>query len=201
MTKIKLCGLKRQCDIEYANLLMPDFIGFVFAPKSRRYICYDKAEKLREQLDANIIPVGVFVNEKAENIIYLASKKIIGAVQLHGTEDNTYIEKLREETDCPIIQAFGIKSEDDSKRAQMSIADYIMLDAGGGTGTRFDHSLIGSIKRDFFLAGGLDGNNVAETINKYHPYAVDVSSSIETDGIKDKDKMISFVKAVRNGGK
>lgn len=201
MTKIKLCGLKRPCDIEFANALMPDFIGFVFAPQSRRYVTYEEAEELRKMLNRKIISVGVFVNEEIENISLLVNKNIIGIIQLHGTEDNTYIRELKAKTDCSIIQAFGIKTKSDIEKAKMSEADYIMLDSGGGTGTLFDHSLIKSIKRDFFLAGGLDCGNVAEAIRKYSPYAVDASSSLETDGVKDMDKMTAFVKAVRNGGK
>ncbi|MBR0277034.1 MAG: phosphoribosylanthranilate isomerase [Clostridia bacterium] len=201
MTKIKLCGLKRPCDIEFANLLKPDYIGFVFAPKSRRYITFIEADKLRDKLDSSVVSVGVFVNEATENIVRLANKRIIGAVQLHGTEDNTYIEKLRSKIDCPIIQAFSVKTDKDIEKAKMSIADYIMLDSGGGTGTQFNHLLIKSIGREFFLAGGLDSRNVKEVIYKYTPYAVDASSSLETDGVKDKDKMAAFVKAVRNGGK
>ena len=200
MTKIKLCGLRRNRDIDYVNKLLPDFIGFVFAPKSKRYVSFDEAQALRERLDNQIIPVGVFVNEEIENIKYLVNSNIIGAVQLHGSEDNEYIRKLRVDVDCPIIQAFKIENETDIKKAEESDADYIMLDSGGGTGETFDHLLINDIKRDFFLAGGLDSENVREAIEICKPYAVDASSSLETDGFKDKDKMEAFVKAVRYGG-
>lgn len=200
MTKIKLCGLKRPCDIEYANDLMPDYIGFVFALKSKRYVSFDEAEKLREKLNEGITPVGVFVNEPIENIEYLVNENIIGMVQLHGSEDNEYIKELRSKVKCPIIQAFRIENEEDIINAEKSEADYIMLDSGGGTGETFNHSLINDIKRDFFLAGGLDSGNVYDAILECKPYAVDASSSLETDGVKDKDKMAAFVKAVRNGG-
>lgn len=200
MTKVKLCGLKRPCDIEYANELMPDFIGFVFAFKSRRFVSYDKAENLRKKLNEDITPVGVFVNEPIENIVYLVNKNIIGMVQLHGSEDNDYIKELRSKVNCPIIQAFHIEAEQDIAKAEKSEADLIMLDSGGGTGETFNHSLISNINRDFFLAGGLDSENVYDAISKFNPYAVDASSSLETDGAKDKDKITAFVKAVRNGG-
>lgn len=197
MTKIKLCGLTRPCDIDYANELMTDFIGFVFAPKSKRFITFDDAEKLRKKLNGGITPVGVFANETTENIEYLVKRNIIGMVQLHGDEDNEYIRLLRSKISCPVIQAFRIENENDIKTAEKSEADYIMLDSGGGTGKSFDHSLISSIKRDFFLAGGLNCGNVYEAISKYQPYAVDASSSLETDGVKDKDKMTAFVNAAR----
>ena len=201
MTKIKLCGLKRSRDIEYANELMPDFIGFVFAPKSKRYVSFDEAAELRKKLNEGIIPVGVFVNEPTENIVSLVNRSIIGIVQLHGSENNEYIKELRSKVNCTIIQAFRIETEPDIIKAQKSEADYIMLDSGGGTGETFDHSLIRNLKRDFFLAGGLDSDNVYDAVLKCAPYAVDASSSLETDGVKDKEKMTAFVKAVRNGGK
>lgn len=201
MTKIKLCGLTRPCDIEYANALMPDFIGFVFAPASKRYVTPDTAQTLREKLNANITPVGVFVNAAIEDIVYLVNRNIIGMVQLHGSEDAEYIQKLRSMVNCPIIQAFHIETKQDIINAEKSKADYIMLDSGGGTGKTFDHSLIRSIQRDFFLAGGLDSENVSMAIAACRPYAVDASSSLETDGVKDKNKMTAFVKAVKNGGK
>lgn len=200
MTRIKLCGLKRPCDIEYANELMPDFIGFVFAPKSKRYVSFDEAKVLKENLNGGIISVGVFVNEPIENIEKLTRSNIIDMVQLHGNEDNEYIKNLRSKVSCPIIQAFQIKEKQDIADANKSEADYILLDSGTGSGEVFNHSLMQDIKRDFFLAGGLDSENVYDAISKYKPYAVDASSSLETDGVKDKDKMTAFVKAVRNGG-
>lgn len=199
MTKIKLCGLKRRCDIEYANRLMPDFIGFVFAPKSKRYVTFDQAAALRTNLREGIIPVGVFVDEPTENIKELTERNIIGMVQLHGNEDNEYIKRLRREISCPIIQAFRIESSLDVKKAEASEADFIMLDSGGGTGRPFNHSLTVGIKRKFFLAGGLDSGNVREAIEKCAPYAVDASSSLETGGVKDINKMTAFAEAVRQG--
>ena len=200
MTKIKLCGLKRECDIDYVNELMPDFVGFVFAVKSKRYVTFEQAEKLQSKLNDAIIPVGVFVDEDIKNIEYLVNCGIIGAVQLHGNEDNEYIRILRTKVNCPIIQAFHIENKADIAKAEKSQADFIMLDSGGGTGKTFEHSLIKNIKRDFFLAGGLGSENVVKAISKCKPYAVDASSSLETDGVKDKNKMTAFVDAVRHGG-
>ncbi|MBQ7980911.1 MAG: phosphoribosylanthranilate isomerase [Oscillospiraceae bacterium] len=197
MTKIKLCGLTRPCDIEYVNELLPEYIGFVFAPKSRRYISPEKAEVLREHLDDRITPVGVFVDEKIEIIADLIKRKIIDIVQLHGNESEQYIEDLRRVIDCPVIKAFRIESEADIVSANNSSADYVLLDSGGGTGKVFDHSLLKDIARPYFLAGGLTPENVETAVKQLKSFAVDVSSSLETDGFKDKIKMTAFVNAVR----
>lgn len=197
MTKIKLCGLTRPCDIECVNELLPEYIGFVFEPKSRRYISPEKAEVLREHLDDRITPVGVFVDEKIEIIADLIKRKIIDIVQLHGNESEQYIEDLRRVIDCPVIKAFRIESEADIVSANNSSADYVLLDSGGGTGKVFDHSLLKDIARPYFLAGGLTPENVETAVKQLKSFAVDVSSSLETDGFKDKIKMTAFVNAVR----
>ncbi len=197
MTKIKLCGLTRPCDIEYVNELLPEYIGFVFAPKSRRYISPEKAEFLREHLDDRITPVGVFVDEKIEVIADLIKRKIINIVQLHGNESEKYITGLRRVIDCPVIKAFRIESEADIVSANNSSADYVLLDSGGGMGKVFDHSLLKDIARPYFLAGGLTPENVETAVKQLKSFAVDVSSSLETDGFKDKIKMTAFVNAVR----
>ena len=199
MTKIKLCGMMQPCDIYHANELMPDFIGFVFAAGSKRCVTWEQARLMRSRLNDGITPVGVFVNETIENIEYLVDEDIIQIVQLHGSEDNDYVKRLRSKVTCPIIQAFRIETKQDIAIAAESEADYIMLDSGGGTGECFNHSLIGGIRRDFFLAGGLCSENVGSAISLCKPYAVDASSSLETKGIKDKNKMTAFVKAVRCG--
>lgn len=197
MTKIKLCGLSRPCDIEIANELKPDYIGFVFVSKSKRYVTYEKAMELKNRLSPEIQAVGVFVNEHPQNIAKLLQICTIDIVQLHGDEDDEYIKQLRMLTDKPIIKAFRIETEKDIKNAEQSTADYILLDSGAGTGTVFDWELVKSIKRPYFLAGGLNFDNVAEAVKTLLPFAVDVSSGIETDGVKDKSKMAAFVAAVR----
>lgn len=198
MTKIKLCGLKRPQDIQAANELLPAYIGFVFAPKSRRYVHPDRAEELRRMLNPGIIPVGVFVNETPETVAALLDRGIIDIAQLHGKEDAAYIRRLRQLTKKPLIQAFRIDTPADVAAAQASTADYVLLDSGaGGTGTCFDWSLLQDIQRPYFLAGGLTPENVGGAVATLHPYAVDVSSGIETDGAKDKEKMTQFVRAVR----
>ena len=197
MTKIKLCGLSRICDIEAANRLKPEYICFVFLPKSKRYVTYEKAKELKSLLSPDIKVVGVFVDESAEIVARLLNDGTIDIAQLHGGEDEEYISRLRKLTGKPIIKAFRIESEEDIARAEKSSADHILLDSGMGTGKVFDWSLIQSIKRPYFLAGGLDCDNVGEAIKKLRPYAVDVSSGIETNGLKDKEKMAAFVAKVR----
>lgn len=198
MTKIKLCGLTRACDIAHVNTLHPEYIGFVFAANSRRCLSPQAAGQLREKLRPEIIPVGVFVDETKEAITDLLKQGTIQAVQLHGTEDDAYIRSLRNVSDCPIIKAFRIKTKEDIEAANRSPADFVLLDSGGGTGRPFDWSLLRYIRRDYFLAGGLTPENVGEAISALHPFAVDASSSLETDGVKSPAKMSAFVCAVRN---
>lgn len=197
MTRIKLCGLSRACDIEAANELKPEYIGFVFAKKSKRYITPEKAAELKRLLDPEIKAVGVFVNEDPETVADLLDSGIIDIAQLHDSEDENYIKQLRQLTDKPIIKAFRIKTAGDIKNAEQSTADYVLLDSGAGTGTVFDWKLIQNIKRPYFLAGGLSLDNVENAVKQLKPYAVDVSSGIETNGYKDKTKMAAFVAAVR----
>lgn len=197
MVKIKFCGIKRIEDIDICNELKPDYIGFVFFDRSKRFIKPIDAKTLKEKLDRSIKSVGVFVNEEIDKIVEIVNEGIIDLVQLHGDEDDEYIRHLKEKTKTPIIKAFKILSKNDIIGANESIADYVLLDSGAGTGMIFDWELIKGIKRDYFLAGGLDQNNVAEAIEKLNTFAVDVSSGIETDGYKNKNKMIEFIKKVR----
>jgi len=197
MTKIKLCGLSRQCDIEWANELKPDYIGFIFWSKSKRNVSPEKAKELKALLSPDIKAVGVFVDEPIENIAKLLSDNIIDLAQLHGSEDEEYIARLRTLSDKPIIKAFLLKSKEDAERAEKSTADHILLDSGMGTGKGFDRSLLKNISRPYFLAGGLYPENVGIAVDTLSPYAVDVSSGIETDNFKDRNKMTAFVNAVR----
>ncbi|WP_331489070.1 phosphoribosylanthranilate isomerase [Parablautia intestinalis] len=197
MAKIKMCGLFHPCDIRAANEIKPEYIGFVFSPGSRRYVTYGQASELKALLEPDIRAVGVFVDENPKTVADLLDQGVIDIVQLHGREDESYIKKLRTLTDCPVIQAFCVKNEYDAAQAQRSTADYILLDSGAGTGTIFDWKLIQDIQRPYFLAGGLSPDNVGEAVRYLYPYAVDVSSGIETDGRKDKIKMAAFAAAVR----
>lgn len=197
MTKIKLCGIQRYEDIDVVNELLPDYIGFVFAKKSKRFISYDMAKSLKKRLDKRVKAVGVFVNESIENIIYLVRNDIIDLIQLHGDEDREYISKLKNYVNTPVIKAFRIKYKDDINNLYKEGSDFILLDAGAGDGKTLDESILKDFKDDYFLAGGLSPDNIYEKITALHPFGVDVSSGIETGGKKDADKMRKFVKLVR----
>lgn len=197
MTEIKLCGLRRPLDIVAANGLKPEYIGFVFARKSKRYVGPEKAMELKQLLLPDIKAVGVFVNEELSVVADLLNKGVIDVAQLHGSESEEYVAELKKATGKPVIRAFKVATADDVATAVTSSADYILLDAGAGDGVTFDWSIVKDVKRPFFLAGGLNPGNVADAVAAVHPYAVDVSSGIETDGFKDIDKMTAFVKAVR----
>ena len=197
MTKIKFCGLKRKADIEAANALKPDYIGFVFAKDSRRYISPENAAVLKSQLSSEISAVGVFVNERPEYIASLLDDGLIDLAQLHGDEDEAYISRLKVLTGKPVIKAFRITSTSEAMEASASSADMILLDSGTGSGRTFNWQLIKEIRRPYFLAGGLDPVNAGDAVRLLDPWAVDVSSGIETDGLKDIEKMAAFAAAVR----
>ena len=199
MTKIKLCGLSRIQDIETANTLKPDYIGFVFAAKSKRRVTQLQAAELKSKLNPETKAVGVFLDDDLDMVAGMMNLGIVDVVQLHGSEDEEYIKKLRVITDKPIIKAFVINMAEDVKRAEQSTADYILLDGGKGSGKVFDWSLLKEIKRPYFLAGGLNTENAAQAVASLKPFAVDVSTGIETDGFKDAEKMTAFVAAVRKG--
>ena len=201
MTRIKFCGLTRKCDIEAVNELGPEYIGFVFWPRSKRVVTREQASELKAMLDPSIKAVGVFVDEDIEVVKSLLNDDIIDIAQLHGSEDGTYINDLKMSTGKPVIKAFKIRSEDDGRQAEESPADMVLLDSGMGTGKTFNWEIIKGIKRPFFLAGGLAPDNAAEAIRELHPYALDVSSGIETEGIKDTKKMTDFYEAVRKEDK
>ncbi len=197
MINVKLCGLTRPCDIAWANAVQADYAGFVFAGKKRR-VSDDTAAVLRRQLDSRIPAVGVFVDEAMEHIVSLVAAGTIQLVQLHGHEDEAYIKALRQVVAVPLIQAFAVAAPADIDKAQQSQADYILLDNGpGGTGTVFDWNLLQQVNRPYFLAGGLTPENVAAAV-RFHPFALDVSSGIESNGVKDKYKIETFMAQVRS---
>ena len=197
MTKIKLCGMMSPKDVITARDLGADYVGFILTEGFRRSVGLGTFCELQSYLTGSETKkVGVFVDEPIDGIVKFYAE-MLDFIQLHGSEDEDYIHRLRMHTDKPIIKAFTVKSEEDIEAAKHSSADYILLDSGTGTGETFDHSLIRDIGRPFFLAGGLTAQNVAEAIEAYSPFAVDASSSLETEGRKDKNKMTAFVKAVR----
>ncbi len=197
MTRIKMCGLRRPEDVEAVNELRPEYIGFVFFPGSRRYVTPETARALKTELNPEIKAVGVFVDEKPETVAKLLAEGTIDMAQLHGHEDEAYLAALRKMTDKPLIRAFRIRSAEDALQAQVSSADGILLDAGAGDGKTFDWSWLRQVERPYFLAGGLNRENAGRAVRELKPYAVDVSSGIETDGFKDIIKMRAFVRAVR----
>ncbi|WP_413853781.1 phosphoribosylanthranilate isomerase [Candidatus Ruminimicrobium bovinum] len=197
MTKIKICGLFRECDIEYVNEAMPDYIGFVFA-KSRRQVTKETAQKLKNKLNKEILSVGVFVNEDMNNIVEICNENIINFIQLHGDEDENYISDLKKVCSKKIIKAIKVKTATDIIRWRNCQADYLMFDAGMGQGKTFDWNLLNNFIRPYFLAGGINENNIESAI-KLNPYCIDVSSGVETNKVKDKNKILTLVRRVKNG--
>lgn len=197
-TKIKICGLKCPEDIAYVNEAKPDYCGFIIEfPKSSRNVTGDQVRILIAELDKNIIPVGVFVNAAPERVEELLLDGSIRIAQLHGQEDDDYIRRIQKNTGSQVIKAFSVKAAQDIELALKSPADYILLDqGGGGTGQTFDWSLIPEIKRPFFLAGGLGADNLEQAVDTIRPYAVDLSSSVEKDGVKDRSKILEAVSLV-----
>ena len=197
-TKIKFCGLSRNCDIETANVLSPDYVGFVFAKNSRRCVSFARAKELKALLAPGILTVGVFVNEDPRTVAAFLEAGVIDAAQLHGDEDTDYIRGLKSLTKAPLIKDFGLRSIHDLPAVERCPADLVLLDSpGGGTGRLFDWQLLENIQRPYFLAGGLSAENVGEAIARLRPFGVDVSSGIETGGYKDREKMTAFAAAAR----
>ena len=228
MTRIKLCGLTRIQDIEIANKLKPEYIGFIFWDRSSRNVSAIQAARLKGKLDPEIKAVGVFVNAPAEQVISYYNVGIIDIAQLHGNENEEYIKKLHDAgltvikafkmkktgeninlagnanietpekpTGNAITETYGKSTDDVITEAVKSSADYIMFDPGKGEGATFNWQLIKGIKREFFLAEGLIPENIEKAVETVQPFAVDVSSGIETNGHKDPDKMAAFVKNTR----
>ncbi|MBP3274567.1 MAG: phosphoribosylanthranilate isomerase [Butyrivibrio sp.] len=212
MTQIKLCGLSRMADIEIVNELRPEYIGFVFWEKSSRFISRDEALKLRTALLPNIKAVGVFVDEDVSKVAALLKDGIIDVAQLHGHEDSSYVERLRNlSPGSEIIKALKVRDKESFLKGLDGFAlagpDFFLLDSGTGSGQTFNWEVLKSpevrsklkeASKGWFLAGGLDPDNVTLAVKELRPMAVDVSSGIETEGKKDPGKMRAFVKAVRD---
>ncbi|GBU25458.1 phosphoribosylanthranilate isomerase [Fibrobacteria bacterium R8-3-H12] len=192
MPKIKICGLFREQDIEFANEAKPDFIGFVFA-KSHRRINPETAALYKQRLNPQITTVGVFVNAEILSIVKLYNSGIINIAQLHGSESEEYINALKETCNIPVIKAVNIES------AMPANADYLLFDNGkGGTGKAFDWNLIPKCNKEFFLAGGINLNNIKEAA-KLGPYGIDLSSGVENEkGEKDREKIIEACRIVKD---
>lgn len=198
--KIKMCGLCREIDIVYTNGVRPHYAGFVFA-ESKRRVSMEQAAAFRRLLDPQIEAVGVFVNEDLDKIAELCEKGVIQIVQLHGDETDEYIRQLRNKTDAKIIKAVRVRDMRDVRSAQELPVDYLLLDTYrkgvyGGTGESFDWSLLETIEKPFFLAGGISAENIKMAL-KTGAYCLDISGGVETEGKKDQKKMQEIMREVR----
>ncbi|MDR3271716.1 MAG: phosphoribosylanthranilate isomerase [Peptococcaceae bacterium] len=201
MSKLKICGLFRECDIEWVNEAAPEYIGFVFA-HSKRQVSLPLAERLRTRLNTGITPVGVFVNAPLPHIAALYRAGIIEIAQLHGGESDAYADQLKQLCAIPIIRVLRISHTLPSSRPDP--ADYLLYDnAHGGSGQSFDwdlltHPLPSGSMPPWFLAGGIGLDNIQQALS-LHPYAIDISSGAETEGVKDRRKILALTRAVRSG--
>ena len=219
--KVKMCGISKVETIPAVVEAKPDYMGLVFAP-SKRQVTVDQAKTLVEELhrgyaqkygsdtehDKNdtIKTVGVFVNETVDNLITIANEANLDAVQLHGDEDEAFIQSLKERTNVEVWKAIQIRTAADTEKWIDSSADMLLFDAyhkdeRGGTGEVFDWSSLDAFERPFMLAGGIDSTNVARAIRTVRPYGIDISSGIETNGVKDDEKITAFTKIVKSIGR
>lgn len=207
MVRIKICGLSRPEDIEYVNEALPDYCGFIIqVPASRRNVTAEQLRRLRERLSDRILSVGVFVNSDPALPEALLKDGVIDIAQLHGQENERYVKQLREKTGKTVIKAFPVAAQGDLERAFSSCADMVLLDHGkGGTGETFDWAVLEKYRaggkepeKPFFLAGGLGPDNISEAVRRCRPFGVDLSSAVETDGKKDREKIMAAVAAVRS---
>ena len=219
--KVKMCGISKVETIPAVVEAKPDYMGLVFAP-SKRQVTVDQAKTLVEELhrgyaqkygsdtehDKNdtIKTVGVFVNETVDNLITIANEANLDAVQLHGDEDEAFIQSLKERTNVEVWKAIQIRSAADVEEWIDSSADMLLFDAyhkdeRGGTGEVFDWSSLDAFERPFMLAGGIDSTNVARAIRTVRPYGIDISSGIETNGVKNDEKITAFTKIVKSIGR
>jgi len=199
--KIKICGLTRPEDIACVNRLLPDYIGFVCWPGSRRFVSEEQAARLKAALSSEIRAVGVFVDAPVEEITALLQKGVIDMAQLHGEESEEDVRRIRELTGKPVIRAVKVSCRRDVEEWQGSAADYLLFDSGMGSGRTFDWSLLKDVKRPYFLAGGLGADNLEQVLTQVQPYGVDLSSSMETGGYKDPQKMRRVMEVIRRSKK
>ena len=199
VTKIKICGLRSEEDIRIVNRCQPDYAGFICCSRFRRYVPSDTLEQLSKLLHPGIRKVGVFVDQPVEQIAQIVRRQLVDIIQLHGCEDERYISGLRQliPSEIRIMKAFQIHSAENICQVEASTADDVLLDGGQGSGQTFDWRKIESLNRPFFLAGGLNPENVEEAVRRLHPCAVDVSSGVETDGHKDEEKVRQLIRRVR----
>lgn len=205
MSKIKICGMQRIEDIEIINTFSPDYTGFIMSTqqKFRRQIPVDRAKEFKAVLNPGIKAVGVFVNEPVEFVASICREDIIDLIQLHGNEDEEYIKSLLH-LNKPVIKAVHVNSTEQIEKAVKLSCDYLLLDTAykdkvGGGGVKFNWDLIPTnLQKPYFLAGGLSSENIIPAINTLNPYCVDLSSSVETNGFKDKAKIKEIIELVRS---
>lgn len=202
MTRIKICGLTREKDIAAVNRCRPDYIGFVFA-ESRRRVTIEQAGRLKAGLDARIKAVGVFVNAPLPYIADLGEQGIIDAVQLHGDENEAFIQALKQKITCPVIKAVRVRSTEQILQAQAMSCDLLLLDTYqegqyGGSGITFDRRLIPALQKRFLLAGGLQAGNIEQAIRECRPFGIDISGGVETGGMKDEAKIRQVIDIIRS---
>lgn len=196
-TKIKFCGLRRDEDVKMAASLGADFYGFILTDRFKRYVAPEEVARLKQYVSSGKT-VGVFVDESVDYVIGTAKTAKLDIIQLHGSEDDSYITEIKEKTGLPVIKMIKPLSENDIITARQSAADLLLLDSGaGGTGKVFDWSLAERLGRNYILAGGLTPDNAHEAVERLKPFAVDVSSGVETEGTKDFSKMKAFAAEVR----
>lgn len=196
--KVKICGLSRPSDIAAVNQYRPDYAGFIINfPKSHRSCIPEQVQALHAQLSPDIPAVGVTVNQPLGTVASLLEQGIIDIAQLHGQEDDAYIQALQARTGKPIWKAFRIRSTDDLDAARASSADMILLDNGYGTGETFDWTLVRDIGRPFILAGGLREENIQDAA-AMQPDAMDISSGAETNRVKDPEKIRALINIIRS---
>jgi phosphoribosylanthranilate isomerase len=200
--RIKICGLFRDKDIEYVNEAGPDYAGFVFAG-GRRGVDFRTASRLRQALSAWIEPVGIFVNAPIDEIAALYADGVIGTAQLHGGEDEAYIERLKARCGVPVIKTVLCPPLPVVPASGETAADFLLFDSGGGSGKTFDWSLLDFIRCPpplrWFLAGGVNRDNIAAAAS-LGPFCIDVSSGTESGGLKDRAKIKELVETVHNLG-
>ncbi len=204
MTKVKICGLRRPQDVAYVNEARPDYAGFIFYEKSKRYVSPRQAAELSKLLEPGIVPVGVFVNAPLELVVSLVQEGVIRQVQLHGDEDADYALALRRDITVPIVRAVAVKDVSSLQGLAAYPCDMYLLDTYtpgyGGSGRRFDLGLLAQARLDrpYFIAGGLDPGNAAAIAASSGAYALDVAGGVETEGVKDREKVLAFCRAVRS---
>lgn len=203
MSRIKICGLKRECDIDYVNEFLPDYIGFIFA-NTKRYVSPELAKTLKARLDSRIKAVGVFVNEDLNTVCAIADSGTIDLIQLHSDENEEYINTVKARTGKPIIKAVRVKSSEQVLAAEKLPCDYLLLDtyrkgSYGGIGESFNWELIPkTLSKPFFLAGGLNSENILQAENTVKPYCLDISTGVEENGFKSREKIEEIIKIIRS---